>query len=312
MKTFLLKKSVALVLCVMLVMTGCLAFAESEIASGYKGLNAVEANDYFNKTVIPAMIDACKDDSNARSVWEAAKILNIKVDTEIPSEKESNELHREMLGNISGQLKPYAVEKYKKAVAAEPAITKDILEVARSVGAGMYGLSYRLKSAGEDDKGTCRIEDKIQKTIDDEKKAGNEITYEQATDVFSDLIRYTVACSPFGFYKEYETIVTQLVKKGYKPVKVKNTWESYTEKRPYRGINCVFASPEKQLFEIQFHTAESYAAGQLTHSLYEAARKPGVYGTKVADVLNEIQYTIYNALTKPVDIGRIKNYPPKE
>lgn len=62
----------------------------------------------------------------------------------------------------------------------------------------------------------------------------------------------------------------QLETQGYKVLKVKNTFKPGA---PYKGVNSQVMSPDGQVFELQFHTPQSFDVKQnVTHGLYERFR----------------------------------------
>lgn len=246
--------------------------------------------------------------SQERHVYEMyAQILSDPL-PERPTKQESDALTQKFLSNISSQLQPYAVERYKRDLANEPQITADLCDIADEVGAGMFGLGYRLKKASDSADGGCRIADKIQENILDARKEGKEITYEQAVDQLSDMVRYTQACTPENLVGNFEATREALEQKGYKPVKIKNTWDSYNIERPYRGVNCVFESPTGTKFELQFHTAESLVGKEVQHGQYEEQRDPRTAPARKKE-LGQMMYNNMSGMSAPKDIGRIKKYP---
>lgn len=221
-----------------------------------------------------------------------------------PTPEESKALIEKKLSKVSPKLKPYFKEVYKKRLEDEPNITNDLCDIADSLGAEMYGLNYRLKSADEDG-GHCRAAEKIAEDMDEKGW-----TYEQAVDNFSDMVRYTQACTTDTLVNQYEKTMSALEKKGYKIAKVKNTWESYNKDKPYRGVNCVMISPNGTRFELQFHTPESIVGKEIQHPWYEEFRAEGV-DPKRKDVLGEKMFRNMDQLKAPKNIGRISDYPPK-
>ena len=229
-----------------------------------------------------------------------------------PTPEDSRDLKERNLANISGQLKPYAVERYKKDLENEPKITNDLCDIADSIGTGMFGLPFRMKSAGDkiiDGKPVCRIADKIAENQKDAREKGEDDSYEAACNKLSDLVRYTQACTPENLVDNAERTIKELEKRGYKPIKVKNTWESFNQKNPYRGVNTVFESPDGTRFELQFHTAESLVGKEVQHGWYEESRTPGIDPVRKAELDNRM-YDNMASMVAPKDIGRIKNYPP--
>lgn len=222
-----------------------------------------------------------------------------------PTPEQSKALTEKYLGNISKQLKPYAVERYKKDLANEPQITSDLCDIAEGLGTDMFGLDYRLKKASDSSDGGCRIADKIQENMEHEGWS-----YEEATDNLSDMVRYTQGCTTDNLVSNFEHTRAELEKKGYKVAKIKNTWDSYNIDKPYRGINCVFISPTGTRFELQFHTPESLVGKEVQHPQYEEQRKPDTPQHR-KDQLGQIMYQNMSSMTAPKDIVKILNYPAK-
>ena len=231
-----------------------------------------------------------------------------------PSEEDSKKLMEKNLKNISSQLKPYAQQKYRDILKDEHKITSDLCDISDEIGTGMFGLDFRMKSAGEktvDGKKVCRIAEKIEENQREAQREGRNDSYENAVNSISDIVRYTQACTPDNLVDNAEKTMQELEKKGYKVVKVKNTWETFNEEKPYRGLNCVFESPNGTKFELQFHTAESLVAKEVQHGWYEESRTKGVNPSRKAE-LDKRMYENMASMTVPKDIGRIKSYPPKD
>lgn len=241
--------------------------------------------------------------SNERHYGEAA-LKTLSSSAQRPTAEETRQLQEKSLGNISDLLKPYAKKKYEQAVKAEPQITSDLLDVCDETGAEMFGLPFRLKSAATKN-GGCRIEDKIQEDMAKAQEDGTPITYEQAADNLSDLVRYTQACTTDNMADQFEHTRRALESKGYKCLKVKNSWDSYSEERPYRGINTVFQAPDGTRFELQFHTAESLFRKEFQHGLYEEQRDPRTPESRKAE-LGRQMYGYASRMQKPKGVERIK------
>ena len=222
-----------------------------------------------------------------------------------PTKQESEAMTKKFLGSISKKLKPYAVERYKRDLANEPQITNDLCDIADEIGTGMFGLGYRLKKASDSDDGRCRIADKI---AEDMREDG--LTYEQAADKLSDMVRYTQACTAENLVSNFERTKAALEKKGYKVAKVKNTWNTFNEENSYRGVNCVFVSPTGTKFELQFHTPESLVAKEVQHGWYEEERNPDTKEPRKKE-LQKRMYRNMSAMKAPDGIERIQQYPKK-
>ena len=247
--------------------------------------------------------------SGERHIYELyAGILSKPLDGR-PTPEQSKALTDKFQSNISSQLKPYAVERYKRDLANEPQITSDLCDISEDLGVGMFGLGYRLKKASDSDDGGCRIAEKIQENIKEAEDRGEHISYEQATDQLSDMVRYTQACTADNLTDCFEATRSALEAKGYKTVKVKNTWDSYSINKAYRGVNCVFMSPTGTRFELQFHTAESLVGKEVQHGQYEEQRSPRTSESRKKE-LGQMMYNNMSSLSRPKGIERIKKYPP--
>lgn len=241
--------------------------------------------------------------SQERHMYEMYADIFSKPMATRPTPEESKALTQKFLGNISTKLKPAAVERYKSDLANEPQITSDLCDIADEIGTGMYGLGFRLKKASDSSDGGCRIADKIAEDMEDKK-----CSYEKAVAGLSDMVRYTQACTLDNMVDNFHATDAALRKKGYEPVKIKNSWNSYSVERPYRGVNCVYRSPSGTLFELQFHTAESLAGKEVQHGQYEEQRKPETPLARKQE-LGRIMYKNMSSLTAPRGIENIKQYP---
>ena len=244
-----------------------------------------------------------------------------------PSKRESREMAKERLSNISKQLKPYAVERYKRDMQNEYQITQDVCDIADELGVQMHGLQYRTKVASDNSKGICRIEQKIQQDLAEADAKANArgekstLTYEKCVDGLNDLVRYTQLGTEKNLVSNYKKTVKALEDKGYKVVKVKNFYNKDPMENPYRGLTCVFESPTGTKFEFQFHTPRSLAAKNAMHPIYEVDRgydpnNPAESKITEAEHL-KLQARMRNVSSRekvpyPVGIEKIQDYPPKK
>ncbi len=91
------------------------------------------------------------------------------------------------------------------------------------------------------------------------------------TESINDVIRYTAKVPDGGYVRESQRIIDEMHAQGFEfQPPPKNAWNNDGN---YQGINSTWKDPATgQLFEMQFHTPESFAAMQTTHDLYEQAR----------------------------------------
>lgn len=140
-------------------------------------------------------------------------------------------------------------QEYINDVKNEPQISKDLKEITKEIGSDLLGYDFRLKNATGD-----RFYQKIA---------------EEPTRRNKDNVRYTVKLG--DSVAEYHKTAAELVRKGYKPLAVKNYWLSGGH---YKGINTQWESPSGTQFEIQFHSEHNLAVKEELHPLYEHERDP--------------------------------------
>jgi hypothetical protein len=119
-----------------------------------------------------------------------------------------------------------------------------------------------------------------------------------------DSVRYTMRFPSDGYTDGVNTTVRRFGDAGFESVKFKNTWGSPA----YQGINSFWKDPSTgHVFEMQFHTQDSFDAKMDTHELYEQARLPGVSEERKQE-LNNLQNEIFNSVPRPQGASGIR--PP--
>jgi uncharacterized Zn-binding protein involved in type VI secretion len=180
---------------------------------------------------------------------------------------------------------------HAKAQAAEPALTRTIQAASEGLGGEMIGLEHRLKTA----------ESLQRKIATDMAKAGRSA--ERAAAGVWDAVRYTASFPPDKLVEGTEAVLGRLQQQGNEVVQLKNTW---LEQSSYKGVNVQMRSPDGQMFEVQFHTPESFwAKEEGTHHLYELMRKLDRSSEEWAR-LNEEQMRITRQLQVPKGIERLR------
>lgn len=106
--------------------------------------------------------------------------------------------------------------------------------------------------------------------LTDESKKDYRNMVNFARESVKDAIRFTVNTTMDKFYDDWKTLIEKLKSKGYKCIKINNTW---LQKSPtYFGVNMSFESPFGYVIEIQMHTPEDKKVWHETHEMYEAGR----------------------------------------
>jgi hypothetical protein len=180
----------------------------------------------------------------------------------------------------------------EKALAAEPALTGSIEQNTEDLGGKMIGLEYRLKSA----------ESLTRKIATDMANEG--LTEAQAAGRIADSVRYTSCFPPEKLVQGTQSTLARLQAEGNTILKLKNTW--LDSESSYKGINVQMQTPDGQVFELQFHTPESFwAKDEGTHAIFEKMRQVSK-GSPEWNELNEQQMEIARKLQVPDDIDKIQ------
>lgn len=156
-----------------------------------------------------------------------------------------------------------AARLLERAAEAEQKVTPKLQALAKQEGMTMEGLQHKFK--GQDSL--------IRKLTD------------VPADKIGDSLRYTLVAGPDELGQAAQRTLTALQEEGYEILKVKNT---FTPGTPYKGINTQIRSPDGQLFELQFHTAESFRTKEDAHSIYEVVRTLKVNDPKEAELTAEM------------------------
>jgi hypothetical protein len=98
---------------------------------------------------------------------------------------------------------------------------------------------------------------------------GNTVPLEQVAPEMNDAVRYTYLFPDETYANKFHEVVRFFELKDYKLVRIKNFW---ARKKTYPGINVTFESKNGQLFELQFHTKDSYEAKKTEEPHYDIRR----------------------------------------
>ncbi|MEU5883204.1 hypothetical protein [Spirillospora sp. NPDC047279] len=181
----------------------------------------------------------------------------------------------------------------QRARTSEPAITSRMTNIADDVGAQMVGLREALKT-----------EVSLKRKIATKLKIRTAWTIDDALASINDSVRYTMKLSDANYAGGVRQATHQLRAQGYElvPGSWKNTWGG----AGYQGINSTWRDPRTgQIFEVQFHTQQSFWAKTVTHGLYKRIRLPGTSREEVSRLERE-QDDIFDDVPVPdgaPDIG---------
>ncbi len=223
------------------------------------------------------------EDETADSAAESAE------DKEGVKEADSgNEGTDSLLGPVDEAVAAAAIadEIYAEAEAAEASVTA-FLKSFESDKAHMEGLDYRLKTKES-------IARKLLTNALD-----MEVSVAEARGSIRDALRYTYVIEDEEYTAMTKQIIDACIENGYSVYKLKNTWDS----PDYKGINMNLITPDAYIFELQFHTPESYDTKQnKTHEDYEIIRS--VSSTAVEKAMAMVRNRLAN-MAVPVPEGAL-------
>ena len=168
-----------------------------------------------------------------------------------------------------------------EARAHEPAITAALQTIAHEVAADLFGLEHKFKT------GTSLLR-KLTDAAGD-----NSAELRRKAKSVNDILRYTFVL-PFEVYAVcFRQTRERLREFGYyiPERRIWNAWQTIGERfdRGYRGINITVISLQKQKFELQFHTAASFALKTETHFLYEELRRKEISEERQVELIEELK-----------------------
>ncbi|MGA4049337.1 XopAD/skwp family type III secretion system effector [Ralstonia nicotianae] len=152
-------------------------------------------------------------------------------------------------------------------------ITPMLRKVVQDAGAALAGERLRLKS--EDS-----LIEKIRQLV-----ARKRMALRQVLPSINDALRYSVVLPPDRFAEGSRRIQAALDAQGHVRTKLTNHFTKAPE--PFSAVNVTLRSPEGHLWEIQFHTRESFALKERYHDLYKELHRLRLEGAP-AERLREL------------------------
>lgn len=164
-----------------------------------------------------------------------------------------------VMDELTRRAEKHAAASIADATRAEPGVTKMLQGIADTFGGHMEGLKNRLKTQGS-----------LSRKVRDKSLLKGRSQADIAAGM-NDVLRYTMVLDPGKYAAGAQGALDGFVERGFEIVDADNTW---SPGNVYQGINAVLRAPNGTLFELQFHTSESFAAKSSTHADYELARDP--------------------------------------
>ncbi|WP_461522913.1 XopAD/skwp family type III secretion system effector [Rhizobium leguminosarum] len=151
----------------------------------------------------------------------------------------------------------------------EPVVTDMLNRAAEPYGGRLVGTQHQLKSLGS-------LEEKLKQQMALKKQ-----TLEETTAGVNDALRYSVALNPQDFSVGQRGVLASLDDQGH--VRVKSTNMFTKPNRAFKAVNVTLRSPEGALWEIQFHTPETFELKEQFHDLYKRNHALQMKGAPLAD-----------------------------
>jgi hypothetical protein len=188
----------------------------------------------------------------------------------------------------------HALERIR---TAEEHVSPVLQEIKAEVpGCDLVGLEFRLKG-----------EDRFKEKISAELRAKPDRPIAAISESMPDALRYTFQFDSANYADGYWNILHHMELDGYQMEFSRNTWSG----PQYKGINTRWRTPAGQVFEVQFHTQESFDAKQLTHEAYERIRNPAASDQERGE-LHKFQSRVSANIPLPEDALTIPDYRRKE
>jgi len=154
-------------------------------------------------------------------------------------------------------------------------------------------------------------EDRLKEKLADAWHGRPGLSVRQVISMIPDAVRSTFTYSSERYAEGVLADVDRLKAEGYELIKLKNLWQA----DQYKGINSQwFRSETGTRFEMQFHTAESLEAKELTHEAYEHIRVNTALPVDEQDLVEErglesFQRRVNTLVAIPPGTDGIKDFP---
>ena len=186
--------------------------------------------------------------------------------------------------NDQAEANALATDKRSRAEVVEPAITK-IMETLQDDDSVLIGLKYRLKGK----------ESIARKIIFDHNHSGVSLT--DANARINDSVRYTMLTDEDNYVEKAKQTLKTLQDAGYEITAARNTWDNPY----YKGVNTTLKTPDGVVFELQFHTTDSFIIKDCESHVYYEIRRNEYVGEEDKALATEIQ-GLYSS-TIPIPAG---------
>ncbi|WP_239689725.1 XopAD/skwp family type III secretion system effector [Pseudomonas syringae] len=157
----------------------------------------------------------------------------------------------------------------KRARKMEPRVTHMLRRVAESHAGQLADMDHQLKSVGS-------LKEKLTQQMAVKNK-----TLEEAVAGVNDALRYSVVLDPQDFTAGLRGVLASLDDQGHVRVKLNNLFAKHQP--AFKSVNVTMRSPEGALWEIQFHTPDTFRLKEQFHDLYKHSYALQLQGAPLTD-----------------------------
>ncbi len=152
----------------------------------------------------------------------------------------------------------------------ESEITPMLRTIVHAVDARLVGLGHRLKSSDS-------LREKLKQLV-----AHKHLSLEDAVPLVNDALRYSVALPSQSFAAGCRRIQAALDEQGHARVKLVNHFTRASE--PFSAVNVTLRDPEGHLWEVQFHTPQTFGLKEHFHDLYKRSHRLRLQGASASQL----------------------------
>jgi hypothetical protein len=260
-----------------------------------------------------ASVEASYQAAEARGVWAAAALV-LRAEWEVHKQRypDREERSAETLsdgswhGDGDRRLSP---EQNAEAAKCSADLRDEAFQrigpamervQAADPGRRLAGLEHMLKG-----------EDRLKEKIADELSVKPGIAMRDALDKVADGVRFTLEYPSERYAEGVLADIDRIKAEGFQLIRLKNLWHA----EQYKGVNSQWRAPGTGTrCEMQFHTAESLEAKELTHQAYERIRAAAVLPAEQRDAVEEqalkdFQRRANASLRTPPGTNAISDFP---
>jgi hypothetical protein len=177
---------------------------------------------------------------------------------------------------------------------AEARITERVEDTERASVGSLAGKEFCRKEPGS-------LKDKVAAA----REGASNADCDRILANVHDAVRYTLQYNHDDYTQGVRSDIGWLKAQGFDLIRLKNFWNDVE----YKGINSQWRDLETgQAFEMQFHTAASFEAKQITHKAYERIRNPQTTEDEMRE-LHDYQREVSFRTPMPIDAPDIPEYP---